>query len=34
MALKNLFDNYKEFEVQNIYDLIELHKNNFYEYGG
>ena len=22
------------FEVQNIYDLIELHKNNFYEYGG
>ena len=23
-----------KFEVQNIYDLIELHKNNFYEYGG
>ena len=23
-----------KFEVQNIYDLIELHKNNFYEYRG
>lgn len=23
-----------KFEVQNIYDLIELHKNNFYKYGG
>lgn len=23
-----------KFEVQNIYELIELHRNNFYEYGG